>query len=180
MTTFTQEVRAALDAPDAATARLGVHETVATHLRWLDPSAQIELTGYFNHSSVPDFVLTWEEDGTEGLGRYPLRRQVFLRHNLQSSRAAGDLNTFARPETTVYLSLDAHEPEEEVALARKAAATHPMAGPLMTTVSALEALDPPAGTAGPLLPLVQEVFLRQARGAVFSDDVKALLANPYR
>ena len=35
---------------------------VANALHRVDPSTSIEDTGYFNHSFVPDFLLTWPRD----------------------------------------------------------------------------------------------------------------------
>jgi hypothetical protein len=78
------EILDSLDTPGWDESISAVKRVVRNALRQLDRTAEIEDTTYFNHSFVPDFVLTWP--------REPARtRDVFLR--LDSSRAflAGDL-----------------------------------------------------------------------------------------
>jgi len=96
MSTFSEEISAALDTTDAQEAGHRVHQVVAKEMRSLDPTATTEVTDYFNHSYVPDLVVQW------GVGRKAVERPIFLRHSLRSSRASGDLENFDRQDLTAF------------------------------------------------------------------------------
>lgn len=63
-----------------------VHELVARALARLDPAAEVKTTSYFNHSFVPDLVMSWTQGG-ERVERYVhLRFSVIARpfeHDIQ-------------------------------------------------------------------------------------------------
>ena len=137
MSTFTERISAALDTTDAQEAGHRVHQVVAQEMRSLDPTASAEITGYFNHSYVPDLVMQW------GKGRQAFDRPVFLRHSLRSSRASGDLANFNRNDLPAfYLSLASAEPEQETQQVRAQANEHRGSRVLVTTVPALDDLTP--------------------------------------
>ncbi|MEJ7742887.1 MAG: hypothetical protein WKF73_10240 [Nocardioidaceae bacterium] len=136
----------------------------------LDPTARTEITGYFNHSYVPDLVLQW------GKGREAFERPVFLRHSLRSSRASGDLANFERSDLTAfYLSLAAEEPEEETQQLRARASEHQESRVLVTTVPALDELAPTTQNPDPVLGLVRSSIVRSAKGAIVESDVEKLV-----
>src|SRR5690606_22318839 len=170
MSTFAEQISTALDTPDAQEAGRRVHQVVAQELRSLDPTVTTDITGYFNHSYVPDLVMQW------GKGRESFERPVFLRHSLRSSRASGDLADFDRNDVTAfYLSLAPEEPEEETRRVRARAREHSESRVLVTTVSALDDLTPTTTTPDPVLGLVRSSIVRSAKGAILSSDVGNLV-----
>lgn len=170
MSTFAEQVLAALDTSDAQDAGYRVHQVVAREMRSLDPTARTEITGYFNHSYVPDLVVQW------GQGREEFERPVFLRHSLRSSRASGDLESFDRADLTAfYLSLAPDEPEEETRQVRARANEHRGSRVLVTTVPALADLTPEAQRPDPVLGLVRASVVRSAKGAMVESDVENLV-----
>lgn len=170
MSSFTERISAALDTTDAQEAGYRVHQVVAREMRTLDPTATTEITGYFNHSYVPDLVIQW------GKGRQAFERPMFLRHSLRSSRASGDLANFERNDLPAfYLSLAPAEPEEETQQVRARADEHRESRVLVTTVPALDDLTPTAERTDPVLGLVRASIVRNAKGAVTEADVENLV-----
>lgn len=170
MSTFAEQVSAALDTTDAQEAGHRVHQVVAQEMRSLDPTAKTEITGYFNHSYMPDLVLQW------GKGREAFERPVFLRHSLRASRASGDLQNFDRSDLTgFYLSLAPEEPEEESQQVRARASQHRESRVLVTTVPALDDLAPSTQIPDPVLGLVRSSIVRNAKGAIGESDVENLI-----
>ena len=170
MSTFTEQISAALDTNDAQEAGYRVHQVVAREMSSLDPTAKTEITGYFNHSYVPDLVMQW------GKGREAFERPVFLRHSLRSSRASGDLANFDRNDLTAfYLSLAPEEPEEETQQVRARANEHRESRVLVTTVPALDDLTPASPSPDPVLGLVRSSIVRSAKGAIVESDVENLV-----
>ena len=170
MSTFSEQVSAALDTSDAQEAGHRVHQVVAQELRNLDPTATTEITGYFNHSYVPDLVMQW------GKGRDAFERPVFLRHSLRSSRASGALTDFDRKDRAAfYLSLALDEPEAETARVRNHAREHRDSRVLVTTVPALDDLSPATTTPDPVLGLVRSSIVRSAKGAILGSDADNLV-----
>jgi hypothetical protein len=172
MSTFAEAVSAALDTADAQEAGHRVHQVVAKEMRSLDPTATAEITGYFNHSYVPDLVVQW------GTGRRVVERPIFLRHSLRSSRASGDLENFDRSDLTAfYLSLAQEEPEEEVQRIRSRASQRRESRVLVTTVPALDDLAPVSDRPDPVLGLVRSSIVRSAKGAIVESDMENLVLS---
>jgi hypothetical protein len=82
--TLQGEILDSLDVPGWADSIVAVKRVVANALRRLDRTADIKDTSYFNHSFVPDFVLSWPRDQ----GR---TRDVFLRLDSSDAFLSGDL-----------------------------------------------------------------------------------------
>jgi hypothetical protein len=171
VSTFAEQISAALDTNDARDAGERVHRVVADEMRSLDPTAKTEVTGYFNHSYVPDLVISW------GKGKQLVQRPVFLRHSLRSSRASGDLANFDRNDLTAfYLSLAPDDPREETELVRARASERRESHVLVTTVPALDDLAPTSDDApDPVLGLVRSSIVRSAKGAIVESDVENLV-----
>lgn len=170
MSIFAEQIAAALDTNDAQEAGARVHRVVADELGSLDPMATTEVTGYFNHSYVPDLVISW------GSGKRAEQRQVFLRHSLRSSRASGDLSNFDRADLSAfYLSLAQDEPEDETQMVRARASEHRDSRVLVTTVPALDELTPTSDAPDPVLGLVRSSIVRSAKGAIVEEDVERLI-----
>lgn len=170
MSTFAEQISAALDTNDAQEAGRRVHQVVAQEMVSLDPTAKTEITGYFNHSYVPDLVMQW------GKGREAFERPVFLRHSLRSSRASGDLANFDRNDVTAfYLSLAPDEPADETRQVRARASERRESRVLVTTVPALDDLEPTTQRPDPVLGLVRSSIVRSAKGAIVESDVQNLV-----
>lgn len=86
------EILDGLDVPGWDESIAAVKRVVANAMRQLDRGANIKDTSYFNHSFVPDFVLTWPREP----GRV---RDVFLRLDSSNAFLADDLRYLgdARP-----------------------------------------------------------------------------------
>src|SRR4051794_34268958 len=104
---LTDAVRAAFDQTRFSDIITRVHGAVLERLVELDPTVKIERTNYFNHSFVPDFVMTWPEANSKQ------SRDIFLRYDLESAQAAGDVSALGG-DGGVLLSLDT---DTDVALA---------------------------------------------------------------
>jgi hypothetical protein len=68
----------------------GVKDAVFRELTQLDPRAQITSTNYFNHSFIPDFVISWHDGFRETTSR-----DIYLRTSLQSTTAGRDIEALA-------------------------------------------------------------------------------------
>ncbi|WP_433020607.1 hypothetical protein [Kribbella sp. CA-294648] len=170
MSSFAEQVAAALDTHDAQDAAHRVHEVVRAELKSLDQSASVDLTGYFNHSYVPDVVVSWKD------GSRVVERPLFLRHSLRSSRASGDLERFDRlDQTAFFLSLSQDEPADDTRILRDVAAERNDSRVLVTTVPALDELTSEPDVIDPVLGLVRASVVRSARGAVVEDDIEKLV-----
>lgn len=75
---FAEAVYDAVRIRNPQDARSAVHTVVGQQLRRLDPGAEISPTSYFNHTFVPDFVLSWSA------GEEVVERDLFLRLNVSS------------------------------------------------------------------------------------------------
>jgi hypothetical protein len=93
-------VRAALAAPDAASSEQQVHEIIAAQLQILTSDSEVLVTGYFNHSWVPDFLIR------SGQGE---QRGVYLRFDIEDPGFTDDLHYLAaaRPVFIDLLSASA-------------------------------------------------------------------------
>lgn len=170
MTTFSEQVSAALDTHDALEAGPRVHKVVVDEIKALDPSVKAVDTGYFNHSFVPDLMIEWNEAGKK------LERPVYLRHSLRSSRAAGDLEDLTRTDkSSLFLSLALDEPEKETNRARRAVRRNTESRTLITTVPALDELVQPSAAPDPVLGVVRASVIRSAKGIFTESDVENLV-----
>lgn len=104
--TVRTEVSRYLAASSAVDMIEGVQGVVEGELRALDPSATVTRTQRFNHSFVPDFVMSWSDSGPVS------ERQVFLRYDLTAVELADDVARL--PEGSMFVGLqDGDSLEEE-------------------------------------------------------------------
>lgn len=169
MSTFAEQVAAALDTERAQEAAERVQRVVMAEIAALDPAIEPRPTGYFNHSYIPDVVMEWSDQGKQG------QRSLFLRHSLRSSEATGDWEALTTvTDTPMYLSLAPREPAPITRRARRR--TTPESRALVTTVPALDELtEQPDRERDPLLNVVRANLVRSARGLVVGDDVDDLV-----
>jgi hypothetical protein len=144
----------------------GVKNAVHRELEELDPRAKVQSTTYFSHSFVPDFIVTWHENGR---GQ---RRDVYLRPSLESTLAAQDLQALG-DHAPVLLSL--HRPEAEALeeVARRDVDAH-APNVLLTGVAALDEFTGDSSDDEPLKALVRPNLVRGGRGLISGDTLSAL------
>ena len=82
MSEVTEAVRNALANQNMVTASTEVKQLLCDELARTDPTAAIHRTEYFNHTYVPDVVLSWDDIGT---------REVFLRFAAAPRRLLADV-----------------------------------------------------------------------------------------
>jgi hypothetical protein len=136
---------------------------MASELEQLDSTAKIEDTHYFNHSAIPDFVVSWGADRS--------KREVFLRHSYESVDDADDERYLADADAMVV----ALRPATEGVRGRNVA---PAAGSrlLVTDTAAVDVISArESAHERPLTTLVQANFLRGARGHVGPTRAEQLL-----
>jgi hypothetical protein len=137
--TLQQEVMDGLNIPSWDDSIHAVKRVLANALRRVDRTATITDTNYFNHSFVPDFVVTWPSEP----GR---TRDVFLRLDDSDNFIAGDI-AYLGDTRPVLLGLAglpvAAEPS--ASFDRQAAAKE--ASVMVTDAAAVEELGEPPATA---------------------------------
>lgn len=163
MTTLAEMIAAAEDTPNPDDYIARVKSVVAEEIGILDPTATVEDTRYFNHSAIPDFVVTWPGERA--------RREVFLRHSYASVEAAEDERHLADADAMVMSLRPAEINHDHIRHQR------PRASRLLLTDSAavdvIGARD--SSTRRPLTSLVQANFLRGAKGLVDPARAERLL-----
>lgn len=86
-----------------------VHRAVQDELRHSSSSPQVEATGYFNHTAIPDFILTWPGSKTE--------RSLYLRGSYEAVLAMEDVSQTSQ-ESSIFVGLN--QPRGEVVEAEPA------------------------------------------------------------
>ncbi|TCK63137.1 hypothetical protein [Curtobacterium sp. PhB136] len=160
--TLADLLASAEDTPDPR-AYISRVKTVMAEFERLDATARIEDTHYFNHSAIPDFVVTWEGERA--------KREVFLRHSYESVDDADDEQYLADADAMVVALRPANEEPE----ARESSFT---VGSrlLVTDTAAVDVIGShESAQARPLTTLVQANFLRGARGHVGPARAEQLL-----
>ncbi|MEU1466236.1 hypothetical protein ABZ467_37635 [Streptomyces sp. NPDC005727] len=151
----------------------GVKTVLIDELSSLDPAMEIENTGYFNHTYVPDLVLSWGE------GNRKQTRDVFLRFSLRAAALGRDVQALAQG-APVLLALREDADEEEVSSVQRD--VEAASDVLVTGVPALDEIKNPArprslqyygvgsrGEESPLLDLVRSSVMRGGRGLLTTE-----------
>jgi len=131
-------------------------------LQIIDPAATIEDTHYFNHSAIPDFVVTWSGQRNS--------RPLYLRGSYASIVAARDVEEIQTGDP-VFLSLateqDYQTEQPPISPVEIRNASTKKAHTMLTDVGAIEEISAPESTGdSPLAGLVKANFLRGGRGLV--------------
>lgn len=140
----------------------------------LDKDALVEDTFYFNHSAIPDFVVTWSGQ--------KLGRDFYLRGSYASIIAGDDVGSTVSVDP-VYLSLDANKDflAESPPISPQMIKDEPKKSTytLLTDVRAMnEILQPaPPTEASPLSTLVKASFIRGGRGLIDEDRAETLVST---
>lgn len=137
-----------------------VKSAVRGSLQGLDSAAHVDDTGYFNHSAIPDFVLTWP-------GRAD--RSVYIRRSFEEIRAGQDLQRLAGDRPVLVSAKEQHEDAGAEETLRNELGSSASRGTLIAGSKALDALnetEESANTASPLLPFVASQLLPAGQGVL--------------
>lgn len=160
-----QSISQAMNEADDRTMVNQIKDTVARHLRRLDPHATVTTTEFFNHTHVPDMVLQWPDQP-----RTP-RRFIYLRTTSNQHELEDDLQRLPAQDSPVLLTLG-QLPEH-----RRPTNTplHPDRDPkLLLDTPALGTLQPHNETPG-LPHLVSRSVLEGGRGTLDGPATEQLL-----
>lgn len=168
---FTAAILNAMDTPDGDEFISRVKATVHAELELLDPTAVIEQTPYYNHSFVPDFVLSWDEAAGKS------SRQVFLRTSIRSATAGNDIAALAEQRPVLLALQPARDQQRrEVETAQEQVRRSPNV--LVTDAAAVSDFSTDqATTDNPLRTLVRTNLVRGGRGVLVTDTARRLSAG---
>lgn len=150
-----------------------VKDLISRKMHELDPDAKIEDTHYFNHSAIPDFVVSWP--GAKA------SRDVFLRGSYAAIVASKEVEATSTSEP-VFMSLDANQDftGESPPISPEMIREEPSKSSrtLLTDVRALgEILEPAPSDVTPLTKLVKSGFVRGGRGLIDEERAEVLVAT---
>ncbi|MBW0253744.1 hypothetical protein [Cellulomonas sp. PS-H5] len=139
-----------------------------------NPDATVERTSYFNHSAIPDFVITW------GSSRYP--RGLYLRGSYAAIIAASDVQT-NRHDDPIFMSLDEAQDfqlgGEEYSRSRIKSVVAEADATLVTDLGAFAAATAHVQTSeqAPLHSLVRQNFVRGGKGLFDGEQVEQFVSQ---
>lgn len=99
VTPVAPEIDSALDHPDPRQAVERVKDVVQRRLLAVYPNAHIVRTDFFNHTYVPDLLMTWAS------GSRKAERRVYLRASSDPSLLASDVQLFEREQQPLVVPL---------------------------------------------------------------------------
>lgn len=152
----------------------GVKSVVRDELNELDPAAKIEDTEYFNHTYVPDFVVSW------GSGRKARHREVYLRNSIESPTLRYDVEKLDEMSPVLLALRPADGDEIKVPADKKfRRALRRADRALVTDVSVVEGLSDARSSASrsPLAPILGSGLLRGGRGYLDQERAEVLQAG---
>lgn len=167
---FAGAVRSAMQHDRPRDVEEGVKTLVRAELRFMDPSCAVEETGYFNHSFVPDFIVSW------GKGRNRPQREIYLRNSIRSSAAGRDVQDLG-DHGPVFLALTPEDQEKRSKFTGLQNAVETTEA-LVTDVQAVGELVERPGTRSrnPLGPLLSSSLIRGGKGLLREAEAEQLTA----
>jgi hypothetical protein len=153
-----------------------VKDLVQSRLEASNPEASLERTAYFNHSAIPDFVLSWPSQSRP--------RYIYLRGSYAAIVASGEMSRVANAGP-MFVSLGG---ETEFDLGSRsfdrraiAALASESGDAMLTDVTAFSSATAPTGASEedqfPLLQLVKSHYVRGGRGLFDDFQVQALTST---
>jgi hypothetical protein len=157
-----------------------VKTAVIEELTSLDSAAEIENTGYFNHTFIPDLVLNWRDGGRKE------KRDIFLRFSLRATVTGGDVAALSGGSPVVLALRENTDSQDLQSIERGIGRTSNL---LVTDVPALASISNYSANAGqaeartsqlsmgqssPLLALVRSNFVKGARGFLTTETTETL------
>ena len=158
MTNFTDVVKS-LVADNAQENISKIKAAVKDQIQANDSRVRVAVTDHFNHSFVPDLVLTWPEAQES--------RKVFLRTSFRDYGLARDIHTLAdeRPILIPLSSAPAEERQELKSTAREGKT-------LVAEIGSLKALED-ASNSKPVVSLLSHAVLQGGEGVLTTEDATA-------
>lgn len=96
---FPSAILRALNGSNPTDVISGVKEAVAEKLTELDQHVDVHFTDYFNHSYMPDMILSWQESGRRR------ERPLFVRTDVDPTGIAADIHSLV-PQSPMILAVD--------------------------------------------------------------------------
>jgi hypothetical protein len=157
MSVFAEAINHLTADEDPARRIAEIKTAVIDNLRATDERVRIEATDHFNHSWVPDLVLTWPGSREE--------RQLFLRTSFRASDLMQDLTYLVdeRPIIMPLARIEQDDPVADQALQRLSQAQRT----LITDPYGLEELDDQTEST-PVVSLLSHAILQGGRGLITS------------
>lgn len=148
----------------------GVKRAVFEELTLLDPTVSIENTAYYNHTFIPDFILTWSELGRQAT------RQIFLRPSIVSTTAGHDIENLGHNSPVLLALKPSDNSNAERVVSRRIEQSPDV---LVTDVNAVAdiAVDSGSRQTSPLHSLVRSNLVRGGRGLIVSRTAKKITSS---
>lgn len=161
--TFVGALETAKDTRDSDAYISRVKSAVIDELVTLDSSVVIQDTHYFNHSAIPDLVVSWPKERGG--------RNVYLRHSYEAIAAAPNdaIDTTLDP---VVLSLDTRTSAHPIPVDRQLSASPRI---LLTDPQAMDVLSSDQRGSSPIADLVRANFIRGGKGHIDLPRATSLL-----
>ncbi|WPP31431.1 hypothetical protein [Streptomyces sp. CL7] len=158
MQTIDAQIQNALDQTSPEAAMRDIKHVVARELQSIDPKTVIKSTDYFNHTFIPDFVLSWES------GDQRPRRDIYLRFSVDAPLIARDLNSL-HEESPAFISIsngDRYTGEAE-------SVVHQYEGCLLSSTLALESISR-EDSRTPVTQMLKASLLQGGKGYLIGDS----------
>ncbi|WP_146101014.1 hypothetical protein [Nocardia nova] len=146
----------------------GVKGIVAREIEKLSSDVRIEYTDYFNHTYMPDMVLSWGSRQAE-------QRPIFLRNSLRLRPTLGDVEGL-ESRSPVVIGLKPADPDIGPRVRESVRRTRRV---FVTDVSSIDVAGRQASSkdsVAPLLGIVRNNILRTGRGLMTVSDAEELLS----
>jgi hypothetical protein len=131
MQTIDAQIQNALHQSSPEAAMRDVKHVVARELQSLDPKTEIKATDYFNHTFIPDFVLTW------GTGDQRPTRDIYLRFSVDAPLIQRDLRSL-HEESPAFIAIADSSRSSEL---RSESVAYEYDDCLLSTTSTLESIS---------------------------------------
>lgn len=173
-------IQEALSAHNSEDLISGVKNVLIQEISALDPVVQIENTGYFNHTYIPDLVLSWGEGSRKQM------RDVFLRFSLRAAMLGRDVQALAQGSPVLLALREAGESGEISTMRQEIEEAGEV---LVTDVPALDEFkdagnsrsaglravsETESSASSPLLDLVRTSVMRGGRGLLTTATAQEL------
>lgn len=158
-------IAAATDTRDPEEYVERVKNVMRREIETLDPQAEIVDTRYFNHSAIPDFLVSWDKSSN--------KRSIYIRDEMANVAAAHDAH-FLPDRSPAVITLDLDSADSEVH-GRIANQVSEKPDTLITSVNALSSLEDSPKESSPVTKVVRSQFIRGARGLLDEIALNSLL-----
>lgn len=163
MGTLTSALRDASNEPDDRDYVRKTKAAMIGAIHELDSTAIIKDTGWFNHSAMPDLVLSWPKRSEE--------REVYIRSSHEGIAAAHDIERLAGDVPVIIAVESGDETQREVTESALEQVGRSMTQPLVADAASFDTLTAPrdAPRASPLATAVSSHLLPSGHGLLTED-----------